>query len=351
MGVRRAGWIVPAAVPAMLAAAAPALAAPSRAVATTTMQAPRHAAGPPTTTMPPSQRAAPAASSPLPSASASQDRRGRLRRGLYAGGAFDRFVQFVSVDFDPRSGRAEERASLLATCDGPVRSVLDNVRLIRLTAQSGRFSGSLPVAQRRIPPGLPGLGGLTRTGTVDFDTQVQAGGRAVGTIRSRFTLRDDSGTVFAACETGTVRWSGRIAPPAAKRGRPRPRRGGYYGRTAQRQPFLLQVLAGGRAVRPAGMTFEAGCPSLAAGPLDLAATVRMPIFGRGRFGADGSFRRNFTSQRFGPITESYRWRLRGRFGARGAAGTWRVDGVARRDSDGKRVDTCTTGRNGWRALR
>ena len=320
---------------AMLAAAGPARAAGPRAAVTMTMPAP--------------QRPAPAVSSPL-LAPASQGR-GKLRGGLYAGGAFDRFVQFVAVDFKPGSGRAEERGSLVATCDGPVRSVLDNIRLSRLTVNRGRFSGSLPVTQRRIPPGLPGLGGLTRTGTVDFDTRVAAGGRAAGTLRSRFTLRDDAGTVFAACDTGTLRWSGRISSPAAGRGRPRPRRGGYYGTTAQRQPFLLRVIAGGRAVRPAGMTFKAGCPSLAAGPIDLASTVRMPILARGRFGASGSFRRRFTSERFGRTTESYRWRLRGRFGARGAAGAWRVDGVARRNSDGKRVDTCTTGRNRWRAVR
>jgi len=333
--VKRTGWAVATAVLAMLAAAGPARAAAPRAVATKTMPVP--------------QRPAPAISSPL--APASQARQDKLRGGLYAGGAFDRFVQFVAVDFDPGGGSTEERATLLATCDGPVRFVLDNVSLIRLTARRGRFSGSLPVTERRIPPGLPGLGGLTRTGTVDFGTRVTAGGRAGGTIRSRFTLRDDAGVVFAACDTGTVRWSGHISSPAAGRGRPRPRRGGYYGTTAQRQPFLLQVIDGGRMVRPAGMSFKAGCPSLVAGPLDLAATVRMPIFRGGRFGADGTFRRPFASERFGPTTESYRWRLRGRFGARGAAGTWRVDGVARRDSDGKRIDTCTTGRNRWHALR
>lgn len=334
---RRAWWAMAVGVLAILAVAGPARAVAPRASATTTAVPARHPA--------------PAVSSPLASATASRARQEKLRGGRYAGGAFDRFVQFVSVDLDGATGRAEERGSLVATCDGPIRSVLDNVTLVRLPARRGRFSGALPVAERRIPPGLPGLGGLTRTGTVDFRTRVEAGGRAGGTIRSRFTLRDDAGTVFAACDTGTVRWSGRISSPVAGQGRPQPREGGYYGTTAQRQPFLLQVLAGGRAVRPAGMTFEAGCPSLAAGPLDLASTVRMPIFERGRFGADGSFRRKFASDRFGPTTESYRWRLRGRFGSRGATGAWRVDGVARRDSDGKRVDACTTGPNRWRALR
>jgi hypothetical protein len=61
--------------------------------------------------------------------------------------------------------------------------------------------------------------------------------------------------------------------------------------------------------------------------------------------------RRFASEEFGPVTENYRWRLRGRFGAEGVAGTWRVTGSVIREADGLEVATCTTGRNPWRAVR
>ncbi|MDQ3588202.1 MAG: hypothetical protein M3375_07640, partial [Actinomycetota bacterium] len=152
-------------------------------------------------------------------------------------------------------------------------------------------------------------------------------------------------------------WSARIAPPDAGRGRPAPVAGsGYFGSTAQGLPLLLEVLPGGRAVRPAGMTFRAGCPSLRGLPLDLVSRVHMPISrgkpkARGRFGTSGTLTRRFSSDELGPVTESYRWRLRGRFGAQGVAGSWQVTGTVTRESDGAEVDTCTTGRNRWRAVR
>jgi len=162
-----------------------------------------------------------------------------------------------------------------------------------------------------------------------------------------------------------VRWSARVAEPGAGAGKPDPAPGsGYFGTTAQRLPFLLEVLPGGRAVRPAGMTFRASCPSLRGLPLDLVSKVRMPIspakrgrgrkrIGRtdgGRFGSRGRLTRRFSSEEFAPVTETYRWRLRGLFGAVGVAGTWRVDGTVVREADGVEVATCTTGVNRWRAV-
>jgi len=266
-------------------------------------------------------------------------------------------VQFVSLRLNRRATQATERATLVVRCTGDpsIPSVLDNLTLAQITVDDGRARGS-GVIEEDIPPSVPAVGGLSRRGTVNYRVRVGTLGRAAGILRSRFTLTDPaSGDTRARCDTGTVRWSGRIAPRSAGRGRPAPVGGsGYFGTTAQGLPFLLEVLPGGRSVRPAGMTFRASCPSLRGLPLDLVSTGRMPISrGKkvgGRFGASGRLTRRFSSDRFGPVTETYAWRLRGRFGADGVAGTWSVNGTVVRDADGAEVATCTTGRNRWRAV-
>ncbi len=292
---------------------------------------------------------------------------GKRVRGVYLGGATGRYVQFVSLKLNRRATRATERTTLVVRCTGDpsIPSVLDNLTLAQIAVTGGRAKGS-GVIEEDIPPSVPTVGGLSRRGVVNYRIRVGTRGRAAGILRSRFTLTDPaSGATRARCDTGAVRWSARIARSGAGRGRPAPAAGsGYFGTTAQRLPFLLEVLRGGRAVRPAGMTFRASCPSLRGLPLDLVSSVRMPIspakrgrgrrrIGRtegGRFGSSGRLIRRYSSDEFGPVTETYTWRLRGRFGAVGVAGTWRVTGTVVREADGVEVATCTTGVNRWRAV-
>ena len=306
----------------------------------------------------PSRPSAPAVSSPLPGLAAGTAQTRRRLAGLYLGGAVDRYVQFFSLRLNRRATRATQHATLVVRCSGDpaIRSVLDNLNLADITVTDGRAKGS-GVIEEDIPPSVPTVGGLSRRGTVNYRVRVGTLGRAAGILRSRFTLTDPAtGATRARCDTGTLRWSARIAPRTAGRGKPAPVAGsGYFGTTAQNLPFLLEVLPSGRAVRPAGMAFRASCPSLRGAPLDLASNVRMPISRgkprkRGRFGLSGRMSRRFSSDEFGPVTENYTWRLRGRFGAEGAAGTWRVTGTVIREADGTEVATCTTGRNRWRAV-
>ena len=51
------------------------------------------------------------------------------------------------------------------------------------------------------------------------------------------------------------------------------------------------------------------------------------------------------------VVERYTWEMRGRFGRRGARGTFELTGVVRRRDDGKRVGSCATGEIAWRAAR
>ena len=273
--------------------------------------------------------------------------------GLYQGGVAGRDVQLFSVRLNGPGTRADQRATLTARCQGDpaIRRVRDYLRLSQTIVTDGRSRGSGSL-EGQVPAGVPGTGGLVRDGRVRYRIRFGPGGRAAGIIRSRFTLSDpDTGDVRARCDSGSVRWSARIAGPGAGRGKPAPARGaGYFGVTAQRQPFLLRVARGGRAVRPVGMAFRASCPSLRGLPVDLASELKMPIR-RGRFRAGGAFTRRYASEEFGPVTERYTWRLAGRFGAGGVKGVWRVDGVVVRDSDAAEVGSCTTGRNRWRAVR
>jgi hypothetical protein len=100
------------------------------------------------------------------------------------------------------------------------------------------------------------------------------------------------------------------------------------------------------------MTFRVRCESAVGLPLDVVA-VDMPIVRGGRFGARGTFARLYRSTTNGAVREDYRWSLRGRFGRRGATGTWRVTGVARQLSGNRVVGGCDTGRrtSAWTAVR
>jgi hypothetical protein len=84
-------------------------------------------------------------------------------------------------------------------------------------------------------------------------------------------------------------------------------------------------------------------------PLDVVAH-RLHVR-RGRFGATDEFRRPFTTADGEQVVETYSWQLRGRFGHRGARGTFELGGVVRRESDGTTVGTCETGTIAWRAAR
>lgn len=265
---------------------------------------------------------------------------------VYGGGAFGRYVQFVSVRLDPSGARADQFATLTTRCGRFGAPLFDNVRLTNLPVAGGRFAG-LSRFSETIPVGIPKIGGLARTGTITARSRLGSRGRVTGVIRVQFTLIDPaSGDRRASCDTGAIRWTGRVPPARAGRGRPRaPRATSYRGLTVQEQPFVLRTARRGHSVDRAGMTMVVACPSTQGRPLDLVAS-RMRI-SHGRFGARRGFRRSFTSPLFGPVRESYSWRLRGRFGSRGAAGTWRVRGVVRRVADNLRVGQCDTGPNRW----
>ena len=139
-----------------------------------------------------------------------------------------------------------QHATLVVRCTGDptIPSVLDNLTLSEIEMAEGRAKGS-GVVEEDIPPSVPTVGGLSRRGIVNYRVRVGTLGRAAGILRSRFTLTDPaSGATRARCDTGTVRWSGRIAPRDAGRGRPVPAAGkGYFGTTAQGLPFVLEVAA------------------------------------------------------------------------------------------------------------
>jgi hypothetical protein len=109
----------------------------------------------------------------------------------------------------------------------------------------------------------------------------------------------------------------------------------------------MRVSRGGRLVRRAGMTVRVGCPSGIGLPLDVVAhRVRVR---RGRFGATDEFQRPFTYPDGTQVTERYSWKLRGRFGRRGARGTFEMHGVVTRRSNGERLGSCDTGAVVWRS--
>jgi hypothetical protein len=151
------------------------------------------------------------------------------------------------------------------------------------------------------------------------------------------------------CDTGRIPWAARRPALDAGTGRPALQPGTHRGTTDQDEPFMIRVARDGRLVRRAGMTVGVGRPSGIGLPLDVVAhRVRVR---RGRFGAADEFRRPFTYPDGNQVVEQYSWQLRGRFGRRGARGTFELHGVVHRRSDGERIGSCDTGQGAWHASR
>ena len=270
------------------------------------------------------------------------------RSGLYGGGAVRDYLHFVSVRVLPGGGLSAH-ATLVTSCaprfgDALTESV--SVRNVRLS-DDGRYSGTSSFTDE-LEPGVPRVGGLRAQGTIDFSTRVLDGGWARGIVRVRTIYTDPaSGAELSRCDTGGIRWAARRPAPDAGSGRRAPKPRTYRGTTSQDEPFLMRVTRRGRLVQRAGMTVRVGCPSGIGLPLDVVAhLVRVR---RGRFGATDAFERPYTYPDGSAVVERYSWKLRGRFGRRGARGTFELHGDVRRRSDGERIGSCDTGRVDWRA--
>jgi hypothetical protein len=173
---------------------------------------------------------------------------------------------------------------------------------------------------------------------------------ARGEVRARSTYTDPTtGAELSRCDTGSIAWASRRPPPDAGAGRPAPKPRTYRGTTGQDEPFLMRVTRAGRLVRRAGMTVRVACPSGIGLPLDVVAH-RVPVR-RGRFGAMDDFERQFTYPDGDEVVEHYSWKLRGRFGRRGARGTFELHGEVRRRTGGESIGSCDTGAIAWRASR
>lgn len=270
------------------------------------------------------------------------------RSGIYGGGQLGATGQFVKLTLGRGRLEATQRATLTTRCGGFGAPLVENIRIAPIEVpEDGEYVIESEFSET-IPPEVPRVGGLERTGLITGRTRIGRRGGAAGTMRSRFLLRDPStGEVRARCGTGLIRFNIRI-PGSADRGRPRPRRGAsYFGLTGQRQPFLLRVGRGGRTIGSAGMSYSVGCASAVGRSLQI--TARALAIRRGRFDKRGQFDREYVGPDGVVVRESYRWRLAGRFGTGGATGLWRVIGVARRTDTGELVQECDTQRNRWRA--
>jgi len=300
-----------------------------------------------------SARPAPAVTSPF-AAQVEDDERpkpAKARAGLYGGGQIGRTGQFVRLRLARGRLEAIQLATLTSRCSGFGAPLVENIRIAPIEVpEDGEFVIESEF-EELIPPEVPRVGGLERTGLLTGRTTLGRRGGATGVIRSRFLLRDpETGEPRARCGTGAVRFSMRIPSARPARGKPRPERGGsYFGTTGQRQPFLLRVGPGGRTVGVAGMAYTVSCASALGRPFQLVA--RAAGIRKGRFGKRGSFVREYLNAEFVVVRESYRWRLAGRFGATGAAGFWRVLGSSRRTDTGELLQSCDTKRNRWRAVR
>jgi hypothetical protein len=225
----------------------------------------------------------------------------------------------------------------------------------RTLSSSGRYTATTSFTDD-VERGVPTVGGLRAEGTITFSVRVpgvQASatgdGRAAGSVRVRTVYTDPkSGEELARCDTGRIRWMARSPGGTAGAGTARVAGGVLRGTTAQGEPFLMRTAENGRSARRAGLTVRVGCVSAVGLPLDIVAhRVRIR---RGRFGAQDDFRRTFTYPDGTEVVERYSWTLRGRFGAHGARGSFRIRGVLRRRSDGERIGSCSTGPVAWRAV-
>jgi len=270
------------------------------------------------------------------------------RAGLYGGGAVRDYLHFVSLRVMP-DGHFRAHATLVTKCaprfgDSLTESVsLPDARL----SGSGAYSATTSFSDE-LEPGVPAVGGLRAEGTITFSVSVLPGGLARGLVRVRTTYTDPAtGAELSRCDTGAIGWAARRPGPAAGAGRAAPRTGTQRGTTEQDEPFLMRVTRRGGLVRRAGMTVRIGCPSGIGLALDVVAhRVRVR---HGRFGATDDFERLFTYPDGTEVVERYSWKLRGRFGRRGARGSFEMHGVVRRRSNGEQVGSCDTGTVGWRS--
>jgi hypothetical protein len=272
------------------------------------------------------------------------------RSGLYGGGAVRDYVQFVSAQVRP-DGRFTASATLVTRCSPRFGDTLTESVTVRdeQLSPEGRYAGT-STFEDALEPGVPTVGGLQAKGTIRLSIGVGAGGRAAGAIRVLTTYSDpNTGAEVARCDTGRIGWVARRPFPDTGEGRVKLQPGTHRGTTEQGQPFLARVTKRGRLVRRAGLTVRVGCPSGIGLALDVVAhRIRVR---RGRFGASENFERPFTYPDGTRVVERYSWAMRGRFGARGASGTFQMRGVVRRESDGERIGTCAKGPIAWRALR
>jgi hypothetical protein len=272
------------------------------------------------------------------------------RSGLYGGGAVGAYMQFASLRVMPGGG-VTAHATLVTRCSplfGDQLTESITVRNVRLS-EGGRYSATTNFTDR-VDPGVPLTGGMFAEGTISFSARVPAGGLARGTVRVRTAYsRSEGGSVVSRCDTGPIPWTARRPRPDSGTGRPALQPGTHRGTTGQGEPFLMRVTGGGRLVRRAGLTVQVDCGSAIGLPLDVVAR-RMRVR-RGRFGAAGDFTRPYTGPDGTEVVESYRWELHGRFGRRGARGTFELTGVVRRRDDGTRVGSCATGELPWLAER
>ncbi len=272
------------------------------------------------------------------------------RSGLYGGGAVRDYMQFVSLRVLPE-GTLTAHATLVTKCSprfGDQLTESISVRDVRLDS-AGRY-GATSTFTDRTDPGVPLTGGMFAEGTIAFSARVLAGGLARGTARVRTSYsRTEGGPVVSRCDTGPIAWSARRPPGDAGTGRSTLQPGTQRGTTEQDEPFLMRVTDRGRLVRRAGVTVRVDCPSAIGLPLDVVA-LRVRVR-RGKFGASGHFTRPYTEPDGRGVVERYRWEMHGRFGRRGARGTFELTGVVRRSSDGERVDSCASGEIAWRAAR
>jgi hypothetical protein len=272
------------------------------------------------------------------------------RSGLYGGGAVRDYLQFVSVGVRP-DGRLTAHATLVTSCSPRFGDSLTETVSVRdaRVSPGGSYSARTSF-EDDLAPGVPTVGGLRARGTIAFSARVLAGGRAAGAIRVRSVYSDPrTGEEVSRCDTGRIGWVARRPLPDAGEGRVSLQPGTHRGTTEQDQPFLMRVTEDGRLVRRAGLTVRVGCPSGTGLPLDVVAhraRVR-----RGRFGAGDDFRRPYTYPDGTRVVEHYSWAMRGRFGERGAHGSFELRGVVRQRSDGRKLGSCSTGPLAWRAVR
>jgi len=303
--------------------------------------------------------AAPRISTTLTTADALTAQTSRLAVGRYGGGAAGRPVHLVTLRLAGGRRSASQTAMLTPRCRGAIRpKLLDTIKLTQITLrQPGRYVYQ-SAYEETVPDDVPEIGGLKRTGTMRGSARIGSGGQAAGVLRNSFTLRDPgTGEVRARCDTLTVRWSARVPPPRAGGGRPAPQRGAaYFGLTGQGLPSVLEVGGRGVALTRARVAFRIRCPGELGRPVALESRGARIARGRGkrrvgagRFRDSGRETRTVSSSQ-GPLSASLRWRLSGRFGARGVAGTWGVAVTLSRLDTGERVSECDPVTVRWRAV-